>query len=121
MGFIIGLPKSDGKTDIVIVVDQLTKYAHFSSLYHHFKASRAATTFMETVQNLHGLSKIIVSEEIQFSLEIFGLNYFLFWVLNWLTAQFDGETKIMNQFMEGYLRCFAYNKQTQWVKWFPLV
>jgi hypothetical protein len=30
MDFITGLPKSDGNTIIMVVVDRLTKYAHFS-------------------------------------------------------------------------------------------
>ena len=35
----------------------------FFSLSHDFKESTVATTFMETVQNLHGVPKIIVSEK----------------------------------------------------------
>jgi hypothetical protein len=68
MDFIAGLPKYEGKIVIVVVVDRLTKYAHFFSLYHSFKESTVATTFMETIQKLHGLPKIIVSDKIQFSL-----------------------------------------------------
>jgi hypothetical protein len=62
MDFITGLPKSEGKTVIMVVVDRLTKYAHFFSLSHPFKASTIATTFMETIQKLHGVPKIIVSD-----------------------------------------------------------
>ena len=25
----------------------------------------------------------------------------------------------MNKCLEGYIHCFAYDKQTQWVKWLP--
>ena len=32
MDFIIGSPKFEGKSDIMVVVDRLTKYAHFSAL-----------------------------------------------------------------------------------------
>jgi len=32
MDFITGLPKFEGNTFIVVVVDRLTKYAHFHSL-----------------------------------------------------------------------------------------
>jgi transposase InsO family protein len=46
----------------MVVVDQLTKYAHFFSLSHSFKPSIVAATFMETIQNLHGLPNIIVSD-----------------------------------------------------------
>jgi hypothetical protein len=35
--------------------------------------------------------------------------------------QFDGQTKIVNKYLEGYLRCFVFDKQTQWFKWLPLV
>ena len=46
----------------MVVVDRLTKYANFCALPHPFKASTVATTFMETIQNLHGYPKIIVSD-----------------------------------------------------------
>jgi hypothetical protein len=62
MDFIIGLPKSEGKSVIMVIVDRLTKYAHFCALSHPFKASTVATTFMEIVQKLHGSPKIIASD-----------------------------------------------------------
>ena len=63
MDFITGLPKSEGKSVIMVVVDRLTKYAHFCALSHPFKASTVATEFMETIQKLHGNPKIMVSCE----------------------------------------------------------
>jgi hypothetical protein len=62
MDFITGLPKSEGKSVIMVIVDRLTKYAHFCALSHPFKSSTVSTTFMETVQKLHGSPKIIVSD-----------------------------------------------------------
>ena len=62
MNFIIGLPKSEGKSVIMVVVDRLTKYAHFCELSHPFKASTVATTFMDTIQKLHGSPRVIVSD-----------------------------------------------------------
>jgi hypothetical protein len=62
MDFITGLPKCEGKSVIMVIVDRLTKYAHFCALSHPFKASTVATAFMETVQKLHGSPKIIVSD-----------------------------------------------------------
>ena len=53
MDFIIGLPKSEGKSVIMVVFDRITKYAHFFALSHTFKANIVATTFMETIQKLH--------------------------------------------------------------------
>jgi hypothetical protein len=62
MDFITGLPKSEGKSVIMVIIDRLTKYAHFCSLYRPFKASIVATAFIETVQKLYGIPKIIVSD-----------------------------------------------------------
>jgi hypothetical protein len=61
----------------VVVVDKLKKYAHFLSLSHPFKESIVVVVFVETIQNLHGVPKIIVSDRDPISLEIFGLNCFL--------------------------------------------
>jgi hypothetical protein len=47
MDFITGLLKSEGKSVIMVIVDRLTKYAHFCALSHPFKSSTVATAFME--------------------------------------------------------------------------
>jgi hypothetical protein len=62
MDFITGLPKSKGKSVIMVIVDRLTKYAHFFALSHPFKSSTVSTAFIETVQKLHGIPNIIVSD-----------------------------------------------------------
>ena len=61
--FITGLPNSKGKSVIMVVVDRLTKYAHFCAVSHPFKANIVATTFMDTIQKLHGNPKVIVSDK----------------------------------------------------------
>jgi hypothetical protein len=63
MDFITGFPISKGKNVIMVVVERLTKYAHFCSLSHPFKASTVVAAFMETVQKLHGIPNIIVSDK----------------------------------------------------------
>ena len=62
MDFITCSPKSEGKSVIMVVVDRLTKYAHFCGLSHPFKESIVSIAFMETIQKLHGKPKIIVSD-----------------------------------------------------------
>jgi hypothetical protein len=49
MYFIIVLPKYEGKTIIMVVVDRLKKYAHFFSHSHPFKEGIVAATFMEII------------------------------------------------------------------------
>jgi len=63
MDFITSLPKSEGKSVIVVVVDRLTKYAYFYASSHPLKSSTVATAFMETIQKRHGNPKIIVSDK----------------------------------------------------------
>ncbi|KAJ1703435.1 hypothetical protein LUZ63_003214 [Rhynchospora breviuscula] len=62
MDFITGLPKYEGKEVILVIVDRLTKYAHFLSLSHPFKASTVAQLFLDNVYKLHGLPTDIVSD-----------------------------------------------------------
>ena len=125
MDFITGLPKSEGKSVIMVVVDRLTKYAHFCALSHPFKVSIVSTAFMETIQKLHRNSKNILSDRDP----IFTRNFWtkLFSCLGTHLAhsssyhpQSDGKTKIVNKCLEGYLCCFVFDKQTQWVKCLPL-
>ena len=61
MDFITSLPKYEGKSIIMVVVDMRTKYAYFCALSHPFKANTIATEVMETIQKIHGNPKIIVS------------------------------------------------------------
>ena len=62
MDFITGLPKLEGKNAIMVVVDRLTKYAHFCALSHPFSVSIVVVAFINTIQKLHGNLKIIVSD-----------------------------------------------------------
>ena len=82
--FITGLPKSERKSVIMVVVDRLTKYAHLCALSHPFKANIVVNAFMEIVQKLHGTPNIIVSDRDPIFNGNFWPNYFLVWVLNWL-------------------------------------
>ena len=117
MDFITSLPMSKGKSVIMVVVDRLTNYAHFCALQHPFKANTFATTFMETIQKLHGNPKILVSDKDP----IFTRNSFpeLFYCLNTQLAhsssyhpQSYGKIEIVNKSLDGYLHCFVYDKQT---------
>ncbi|MCH86039.1 hypothetical protein A2U01_0006893, partial [Trifolium medium] len=47
MDFIIGLPPSQGYTTIFVVVDSLSKAAHFGTLYTNFTASKVADLFAQ--------------------------------------------------------------------------
>ncbi|CAL2252512.1 unnamed protein product [Prunus armeniaca] len=62
MDFIEGLPHSKGKSVIMVVVDRLTKYAHFTALAHPFSAEKIAAVFIQEVFKLHGMPQSIISD-----------------------------------------------------------
>lgn len=62
MDFISGLPKSNGKDVILVVVDRLSKNAHFMALAHPYTAVEVAQTYLDSVFKLHGWLRTIVSD-----------------------------------------------------------
>nr|GEU53787.1 hypothetical protein [Tanacetum cinerariifolium] len=59
MDFIEGLPNSNGFTMIMVVVDHLSKYAHFVLIRHSFTAATIAKEFVSHVVKLNGIPSTI--------------------------------------------------------------
>ena len=62
MDFIDGLPPSKRKSILFVVVDRLSKYAHFIPMSHPYYAPKVAQVFFENVFKLHGMSRSIVCD-----------------------------------------------------------
>ena len=62
MDFVGGLPKSKGIDTILVVVDRLSKYAHFYPLIHPFIAKQVVELFAREIIRLHGIPQSIVSD-----------------------------------------------------------
>jgi hypothetical protein len=62
MDFVEGLPVSENKDIILVVVDRYTKYAHFISLKHPINVRVVAKAFSDNVFKLHGLPTVIVTD-----------------------------------------------------------
>jgi len=58
----IGLPKSQGYSVIMVVVDRLTKFVHFVPIKHPYTAADIAQLLMDNIIKLHGLPNSIVTD-----------------------------------------------------------
>ncbi|GKB02638.1 retrotransposable element Tf2 [Tanacetum coccineum] len=86
------LPSSNGKTTIFVMVDRLSKYAHFVPLSRLFTGAQIAQVFLDNVYKLHGFPKVIV----------------------------NGQAEVANRCLECYLRCMSSEKPKAWAKWVSL-
>jgi hypothetical protein len=62
MDFIEGLPLSDGADSILVVVDRLTKNAHFLPLKHPYTAISVGKLYVDNIVKLHGVPLTIISD-----------------------------------------------------------
>eukprot|EP00253_Pinus_taeda_P032187 PITA_32187 len=62
MDFITGLLMVQGRDCIYVVVDRLTKYAHFFAIPTRYSTSQVAELFFKKVFCLHGLPRTTVSD-----------------------------------------------------------
>ena len=109
-----------------MVVDRLTKYAHFMSLSHPYTAKDVAQLFLDNVYKLHGVPSTIVSDrDVVFTslfcqelLRVLAIEQSLSTTYH---SQSDGQTKIVNKCLENYLRCMCGDCPRQWVTRLSLV
>ena len=122
MDFIGGLPKAMGVDTIMVVIDRMTKYAHFCPLTHPYTAKEVANAFVKEVVRLHGFPNTIVSDRDRVFMSTFWTELFRMagTKLRYSSAyhpQTDGQSEAVNKCLETYLRCFTGSKPKQWPKW----
>jgi hypothetical protein len=125
MDFIMGLPRtSAGYEFIWVIVDMLTKVAHFIPVKTTYSGAKLAELYMARIVCLHGVPKKIVSDRgSQFTSWYWKkLHESLDTRLNFSSAyhpQTDGQTERTNQVLEDMLRACALKHGGSWYKSFP--
>ena len=63
LDFVTGLPRNQNLNDsIMVVVDKLSKAAHFIPVKSTYKAANIANIFLKQIFRLHGIPKFIISD-----------------------------------------------------------
>ncbi|CAM9002583.1 unnamed protein product [Rhodiola kirilowii] len=124
MDFITHLPSSKGMSVIMVVVDRLTKYDHFSAMASGFTAEGVARTFVKDICRLHGIPNSIVSDRdpvfmSHFWQELFKLQGTRLSHSSAYHPQSDGQTEVLNRVLEDYLRCYVNDNQSDWLGLLP--
>ncbi|KAL0546476.1 hypothetical protein IC582_016386 [Cucumis melo] len=120
MDFITGLPRTlRGFTVIWVVVDRLTKSAHFVPGKSTYTASKWAQLYMSEIVRLHGVPMSIVSDrDARFTSKFWkGLQTAMGTRLDFSTAfhsQTDGQTERLNQVLDDMLRACALEFPGSW-------
>jgi hypothetical protein len=122
MDFIIGLPNTSLRHDSIwVIVDRLTKTAHFLPVHTTYNAKKYAEIYLYQIVRLHGIPKMIISDRgAQFIARFWEkLQHALGTKLIRSSAyhpQTDGQTERVNQILEDMLRACALQYDKNWDK-----
>jgi hypothetical protein len=126
MDFIVGLPRTaKGFDSIWVIIDRLTKIAHFLSVEVKYPVITYAELYIARILSLHGVPKTIVSdrgpqfvskfwEELHKSL---GTKLFHSSAYH---PQTNGQTERVNQILEDMLRACVLEFPQKWDECLPL-
>lgn len=125
MDFIVALPPSSGYDAVWVVVDRLTKLAHFVPTRGDLDAPGLAALFLQNIYRLHGLPANIISDRgslftSHFWTELCRLLHVQRRLSTAFHPQTDGQTERVNQILEQFLRCYITHRQDDWTDWLPL-
>ena len=126
MDFIEGLPLSNRKDVIMVVIDKFTKYGHFLALAHPFTALQVAQLYMDHIYKLHGLPESIISDRDKIFTssrlwqELIKLSDTQLLMSSSYHPLTDGQTEHLNQCLEDFLPCTFHSCPKRWSKWLPV-
>ena len=117
MDFVVGLPLTSHRhNSILVIVDKLTKSAHFISVRETYDVTDLARVFVSEVILLHGIPKKIISDrDPRFTSRFWtSLHSVLGTQLNLSTTYHPetyGQDERVNQVMEDMLRMYVMDNQ----------
>uniref|UniRef100_A0A2N9I7U4 RNA-directed DNA polymerase n=1 Tax=Fagus sylvatica TaxID=28930 RepID=A0A2N9I7U4_FAGSY len=127
MDFVSGLPRSPkGHDAIWVIVDRLTKSAHFIPIRMNYSLDQLAQLYIEEIVRLHGIPVSIVSDrDPRFTSRFWkSLHKALGTNLNFSTAfhpQTDGQSERTIQILEDMLRACVLDLKGSWANHLCLV
>jgi len=124
MDLITQLPESNGYNAICVIVDRLTKRAHFIPINNWFSSKDMVQLLYDKVYLLHGLPLQIISDrEVQYLAELFQEWCKILRIESTMSTayhpQTDEQTEHVNQALEQYLRCYVNYNFSNWSDLLP--
>jgi hypothetical protein len=110
----------------MVVIDNVSKSAHFIPVKSTFKDINIAEIFMKEIFRLHGIPKMVISDrDVKFTStfwkELFsGINTNLNFSMSY-HPQMDGQTEMTNQIIGDMLRMYVRTKSNKWEDYLHLV
>lgn len=121
MDFIVESPPSKGFTTIFVIVDLLSKMAHFVPLKGTPSATETASSFIREGVCLHCIPVNITSDcGVQFTSRFWKFLGIKHCLSSAYHPQTNGQTERRNQTLEQYLLCFSSFAQDDWASLLPL-
>jgi hypothetical protein len=125
MDFVTGLPQTQkGNDSIWVIIDRLTKVAHFIPVKTTFGGATLARIYLKEIVRLHGIPRKIVSDRgTQFTSKFWtSLQKAMGTELDFSTAyhpQIDGQTERVNKVLEDLLRACVLAFDRSWESSLP--
>ncbi len=125
MDFIEQLPKSDGYSAILVIVDRASKQGIFIPTYNTITSEQLAELFVLHVFSKHGVPSHVTSDRGSEFVSAFfrALGNALSMELHYTSGyhpEADGQTERVNQTLEQYIRIYCSYQQDNWSDLLPI-